>query len=318
MKSKLTISKFLVLLLSVIGTMVVSINVYAAGEDTQIWCKDVPKTIRFLSPHSSIKERNFTFECDDNCGVLVHFLGTGYQIAGDGVGYTKIYELTFNKLGEHNISVYVDGILNEKLGGKFIIREEHRYGAAKITQRATCTSPGSKKYTCVVCEHSYSDNIPAIGHNYVKTGEFVVTCTKSGRKTYVCSNCHKSKVEYLSATGHSYAKWRVTKKATIFNKGLKTRTCAVCETVEKKPINKLKSSVSISKKTLRIKRGSRYTLKIKKKTTGDKIISWTSSKNKVVSVNKKTGQIKALKNGTSIITLKMKSGCNAKCKVFVY
>ncbi len=354
MKTKQTLLKLLILFSLLLTPLVKANSVSASNGDVRLGCKGVPKEMEFRSEFSYINSREFTFKCDDDCGFQSRFIGTGWQVTSDFVGYTKSYELIFSSAGEHNISVYVDGVLNENLGAKFIIRENHSYGSPSIEKHETCTTSGSRKYTCTTCGYSYSETIPAtghnytetvknptctenglktyvcsncrnaysetisaIGHNYIKTSERAATCTRPGSKTFVCSNCNKSRVDPISAIGHSFSKWRVIKKATIFNKGLRTRTCATCKAVERQPVSKIKSSVSLSRSSINLKPGNRYALKIKNKTSGDKIASWTSSKNKVIFVDKKTGKIKALKNGTAIITLKMKSGCKAKCIVRV-
>ena len=41
----------------------------------------------------------------------------------------------------------------------------HSY-TAEVTTEATCTTPGLRTYTCVLCGHSYTQNISANGHNF--------------------------------------------------------------------------------------------------------------------------------------------------------
>ncbi|MDO4632959.1 MAG: Ig-like domain-containing protein, partial [Eubacteriales bacterium] len=48
---------------------------------------------------------------------------------------------------------------------------------------------------------------------------------------------------------------------------------------------------------------------------GDRIISWSSNKPKVVEVNKITGQIRAKKKGSAVITVTLASGKTASCKI---
>ena len=56
---------------------------------------------------------------------------------------------------------------------------------------------------------------------------------------------------------------------------------------------------------------------IKSCTGGDKVEKWISSNPKVVYVNKKTGKITGKKIGTANITVIMKSGARATCKITV-
>ena len=81
--------------------------------------------------------------------------------------------------------------------------------------------------------------------------------------------------------------------------------------------------ITLNKKTLKLKKGKTYTLKVKKVTPANaskKSIKFTSSKKKIVKVVK-GGKIKALKKGKAVITCtytaKDKSKKTAKCKVTV-
>ena len=80
----------------------------------------------------------------------------------------------------------------------------------------------------------------------------------------------------------------------------------------KKPYVKLNTSSL----TLQVKQSS-SALKIAKKLDKDKVKKWTSSKSSVVSVNAKSGKLKAKKPGTAYITVQLTSGVKAKCKVKV-
>ena len=96
----------------------------------------------------------------------------------------------------------------------------HNY-VGEITKEPTCTETGEKTYTCD-CGDSYTENIPAKGHNYVngectecgekdpnhihnytETVTKEPTCTESGEKTYTC-DCGDSYTETLPAKGHHY------------------------------------------------------------------------------------------------------------------
>lgn len=58
-------------------------------------------------------------------------------------------------------------------------------------------------------------------------------------------------------------------------------------------------------------------LKVKSKTDTDSVIKWISSKPQIATVNQKTGKITAKKVGTAYISVIMKSGARAKCKIVV-
>ena len=65
-----------------------------------------------------------------------------------------------------------------------------------------------------------------------------------------------------------------------------------------------------------MKKGTMRQLKIKKKSKGDKVSKFTSSNNKVATVDR-NGNITAMKKGKTKITVTMKSGCKATCNVTV-
>lgn len=190
----------------------------------------------------------------------------------------------------------------------------HNY-IEKLTKKETCEQDGIITYTCSNCNDSYTKSIPHINHNYVGKITKRPGCTSAGIKTYTCSNCKKTYTDTIPATKHKYSSWKTSKKPTIFKNGTKTRKCSNCGKQETKTIKKLKASVSIKKKAS-VKAGKSIQLKIYKKSKGDKISNWTSSKKSVATVNKK-GKVTARKKGKAKITVKMKSGCKATCTVTV-
>lgn len=80
-------------------------------------------------------------------------------------------------------------------------------------------------------------------------------------------------------------------------------------------VQKPKVKLSVTKGKLQVKK-STTALKVSEKLPGDEVVEWTSSNKKVVTVNK-NGKITAKKVGTATITVIMKSGATANCKVTV-
>ncbi|MBE5902382.1 MAG: hypothetical protein E7280_10835 [Lachnospiraceae bacterium] len=68
---------------------------------------------------------------------------------------------------------------------------------------------------------------------------------------------------------------------------------------------------------MKVKRGRTATLKIVRKCEGDRVLFFKSSNRRIATVNH-NGKITARKRGTTTITLKMKSGCTATCRIKVY
>lgn len=129
-------------------------------------------------------------------------------------------------------------------------------------------------------------------------------CLNDGKKYRKCELCYsyEYKTIYSKPNKHEWSKWYV------YSIDHSTRRdCYVCK---KKQVIKL----SHFRKDLNIRRS--FVLKIKKKPYGDSILKYLSSNNSVASVNK-NGKVFAKKKGKTIITVKMESGCKARCTVTV-
>lgn len=116
--------------------------------------------------------------------------------------------------------------------------------------------------------------------------------------------------------------WKIVKDSTYTKTGIKEQICKYCDTSLKKDIIPKKKVAKTTKlkfkeKSITIKRGKTKTLKYIRtpKKANDKI-TWKSSKPKIVKVTS-NGKIKALKKGTSTITVKAASGKKASIKIKV-
>lgn len=104
---------------------------------------------------------------------------------------------------------------------------EHNY-IGTITRSATCTTSGVITYTCSDCGDSYTEQINALGHNYVTTVT-APNCKDAGYTNYTCSRCGDSyKSDYTSVTNnHNYSSV-ITKQPTCSSTGRKSYTCSIC------------------------------------------------------------------------------------------
>ncbi|MDE6761909.1 MAG: Ig-like domain-containing protein [Lachnospiraceae bacterium] len=140
------------------------------------------------------------------------------------------------------------------------------------------------------------------------------TCGESGKQERYCFNCYEREYTDIPVTGqHQWDDWYTIKSATISKTGLKERECLVCGETQTNIIPKLKPFIKLSKKTLKIQVAKTYTLKIKY-AKGDSIKKCKSSNKKVATVSK-SGKIKAHSTGITKITIILKSGKKATCKV---
>ena len=73
----------------------------------------------------------------------------------------------------------------------YAIWEQHSY-TSSVTTAATCTTTGTRKYTCTSCGNSYTETIAALGHS----GGAGATCTSA----QTCTRCG---VTLANALGHS-------------------------------------------------------------------------------------------------------------------
>ena len=69
----------------------------------------------------------------------------------------------------------------------------HKYNSSVVTKEPTCTDTGVKTYTCVDGDDSYTETIPALGHDYVTRTETVTVKEAWDEDVwearYICSGC---------------------------------------------------------------------------------------------------------------------------------
>lgn len=72
----------------------------------------------------------------------------------------------------------------------------HKYNSGVVTKEPTCTDTGVKTYTCVNNDDSYTETIPALGHDYVTRTETVTVKEAWDEPVleprYICNGCGKS------------------------------------------------------------------------------------------------------------------------------
>lgn len=69
----------------------------------------------------------------------------------------------------------------------------HKYNSGVVTKEPTCTDTGVKTYTCVNNDDSYTETIPALGHDYVTRTETVTVKEAWDEDVYegfyICNGC---------------------------------------------------------------------------------------------------------------------------------
>ena len=108
----------------------------------------------------------------------------------------------------------------------------HSWDGGKVTKAATCTTAGTKTYTCTRCKKTRTETIAATGHKAVKDAAVAATCETAGKTEgshcSVCGTVLKAQTT-VAALGHSWDGGKVTKAATCTTAGTKTYTCTRCK-----------------------------------------------------------------------------------------
>ena len=108
----------------------------------------------------------------------------------------------------------------------------HSWDNGKVTKAATCTTTGTKTYTCTRCKKTRTETIAATGHKEVKDAAVAATCETAGKTEgshcSVCNTVIKAQTT-VAALGHSWDGGKVTKAATCTTAGTKTYTCTRCK-----------------------------------------------------------------------------------------
>ena len=108
----------------------------------------------------------------------------------------------------------------------------HSWDSGKVTKAATCTTAGTKTYTCTRCKKTRTETIAATGHKAVKDAAVAATCETAGKTEgshcSICGTVLKAQTT-TAALGHSWDSGKVTKAATCTTAGTKTYTCTRCK-----------------------------------------------------------------------------------------
>ena len=203
--------------------------------------------------------------------------------------------------------------------GRKIPATGHQWGDWEVARKPTCGEVGSEGRQCAICHKIEWQEIPATGEHQWEEWDFYYkpTCIEAGSKYRDCAICYEEEEQEIPATGeHDWDEWEVTKRATALSEGKQSRYCNNCDETEQKTIPKLKAKITLEEKSATVESGKNHKIKIKSKTYGDKVKKWTSSNKKIATVDSR-GKVTGKQSGMATITLKMKSGVQATCKINV-
>lgn len=226
------------------------------------------------------------------------FTGWNTKVDGTGVSYQPGDKYTDNKA----VTLYAIWELAHK----------HVY-TSSVTKQPTCTEKGIKKFTCPSCGDTYTEDISALGHNYIGSVT-EPTCTEQGFTTYTCTRCNDSYIDnYTNSLNHPSSTWHTAINPTPASNGLAEKRCDYCNHVldqfvipNLNPDYVTGISLSSQKETVEIGDVFTLTASIIPDTAKNKNIIWSSRNPDIVSVD--NGVVKAIKPGTTAIVAESEDG----------
>ena len=92
----------------------------------------------------------------------------------------------------------------------------HIYDSGTVLKNATCTTDGQIKYTCTLCGETYTETIPAMGHNYVDG-----ICTNCGEEFLTINNFETKNLNMSTVGEYKYIQFIPTEdiECTFFSTG---------------------------------------------------------------------------------------------------
>ena len=116
----------------------------------------------------------------------------------------------------------------------------HTYDEGVVTVEPTCTTTGTKTFTCTICGYSYAAYPPlaALGHDLTHVDGVAATCTTPGTKAYNhCSRCGKDFNDLgLELTNLTIPAGHTWDEGTPDGAGNIDFECTVCHETKKCPI----------------------------------------------------------------------------------
>ncbi len=149
----------------------------------------------------------------ERCALYGHSYGTMTKVEGGCLG--KTYDL--------KICIRCHERLEEN------VKKAPGHDGEVVTTPATCTQSGSETFKCKNCSYSYTNVIPAIGHDYALKSDEKATCEKEGVKTFACKNegCDSTYTQTLPKAEHVLTSNKVA--PTCGSEGYTEYSCENCD-----------------------------------------------------------------------------------------
>lgn len=172
---------------------------------------------------------SFALKCNDCNTVVTSYITGSALITITHPNCTKEGSRTYEAKVEYNVAG--DKAFSEK--PQHVITDPAKGHTYKtdftIDVAATCTTAGSKKRVCDVCNEKETVTIAALGHDYSEfTIDVAATCTTNGSKLRTCSRCEDRNTVSIAALGHKITKHAHT-EPTCTTQGYDTYyECSTC------------------------------------------------------------------------------------------
>lgn len=229
----------------------------------------------------------------------------------DQTGYSIISQETFEAIKGTNkkLQVTVGPGVKWLFDGKDVINATKDVDCQLQISTRSGTEYGSERNILQI-EFAPNGILPGKATVQLKSDYIYQLYQMTGEMYLYYVNCSNLQLEdnpqyILDGTDH-WCKFEVThnSKFWVSGKPLSTKTTGS------------PSGIILNKTSVSLNPGQSFTLKVTGKAASDKVVSFKSSNSKIATVTKK-GKITAKKTGSCVITVKMKSGLSAKCKVKV-
>ncbi|MBR3316829.1 MAG: RICIN domain-containing protein [Atopobiaceae bacterium] len=140
-----------------------------------------------------------------------------------------------------------------KTCGKELSRESvivpakgHSWDGGKVTKQPTCTTEGTKEFTCEACGVKTNERVAKAAHTpraEEHENEVASTCKAAGHYDAVthCEHCGvelSRKTVALPLASHTWGNWTMVLEPTYEREGMELRTCEVCFLSETRPVEK--------------------------------------------------------------------------------
>lgn len=114
-----------------------------------------------------------------------------------------------------------------------------------MEKEVNCLEDGIKRFTCAACDNTYTEDVPAVGHQWEESVQLLPTCTEVGKTLHHCTfNCGNDYTTDIPALGHNYPEeWTIEIEPTYNEDGMRSRTCTVCGYKDTEVVNKIVDSI---------------------------------------------------------------------------